>query len=574
MTLDLTASDVAGADHLIRLAGTYLHEVARQRSALRAAWLAETRAVETLQAQLRAVDSTLSSRQEILDQTVTNFGEAPDTFKTYDIPEVTVNGWLQPNGTDGWAVHRRIERAFDADHQSARQRFIEARAKTFGGGARRAGAEALGRYSTRLAGLAKLGDLLENRLHAARTRRAETVRAQRELADRALSAAEEVAQLAIARLPAPLQPWSSPVWGQLASQAVIPGIDRVYAGILTPLADGDLGDNADLGSAAKIPFFLAVDQNIEIVYDAGTRAEALGFARSLLLRRLAATNPGDLQFCFFDPVGLGQSASGLLDLAEYDPALIGGKVWSSQADLAARLADLTAHIELVIQKYLRSTYESIEQFNAAAGEIAEPYRLLVLFDSPAGLTEESAARLKSIVQNGPRCGVHTLLLTNTGTAAPYGVDLGQLVGDLRRINFGVNFVDEHLGYRLQMQLRPETDADQAGGIPRTIVDVVGRRSLGRTESAVTSRRSSGCSGTSHAAAFAPSCRQPPARPWWTTRRRGGGTTARGGSSRPSVRRVRATRPSWSSTPATTRARCSSADPGRVSRRCCTPSSAG
>jgi S-DNA-T family DNA segregation ATPase FtsK/SpoIIIE len=481
----MTATDAASVGQLLRAAETYATEVARQRGRLRAVWLEATEEVDRCHAQLRAIDFTESRRRELLIQTMRTLETAPDTSKSYNVPEVTIGGWLKPNGNGSWALNPQIEKHFDADHETARQRIMEARAKTFGGAARRAAAEALGRFSARLNALDDLERLLQRELAAAKGRRVETARAQRQLADRALAATEALAGASLSRMPAPLQPWSSEVWEQFPSQPDVPELRQVFAGMLTPVADADLGDNADFGSAARIPYFLSSDQNIEIVYNAATRGEALGFARSLLLRRLAATNPGDLQFCFFDPVGLGQSASGLLDLAEYDPALIGGKVWSSQADLAGRLADLTAHIELVIQKYLRSTYESIEQFNVAAGEIAEPYRLLVLFDSPAGLTEESAARLESIVQNGPRCGVHTLLLTNTGTTAPYGVDLGQLSGDLRRINFGVNFVDEHMGYRLQTQLRPETDIDQAGGIPRTIVDVVGRRSLGRTESAVT-----------------------------------------------------------------------------------------
>jgi DNA segregation ATPase FtsK/SpoIIIE, S-DNA-T family len=93
-------------------------------------------------------------------------------------------------------------------------------------------------------------------------------------------------------------------------------------------------------------------------------------------------------------------------------------VWSSSQDLDSRLAELSgAHIELVIQKYLRTTYQTIDEFNDAAGEVAEPYRMLVLFDCPAGLTTDSAARLKSILENGPRCGVFTLIATDSNSSA-------------------------------------------------------------------------------------------------------------------------------------------------------------
>ena len=171
----------------------------------------------------------------------------------------------------------------------------------------------------------------------------------------------------------------------------------------------------------------------------------------MMLRQLLSVAPGEVRFCVFDPVGLGQSAGELLDLAEYDADLIGGKVWSLSQDLDARLVELTSHIELVIQKYLRTTYETIDDFNDAAGEIAEPYRMLVLFDFPTGLTAESAARLKSVVENGPRCGVFTLIAADSSVQVPYGVDLGQLSGSMRVLNLRAGFTFDVGGYQLECE---------------------------------------------------------------------------------------------------------------------------
>ena len=39
-------------------------------------------------------------------------------------------------------------------------------------------------------------------------------------------------------------------------------------------------------------------------------------------------------------------------------------------------------METVTQKYLRNEYASIEAYNAVAGEVAEPYRVLVVADFP------------------------------------------------------------------------------------------------------------------------------------------------------------------------------------------------
>jgi S-DNA-T family DNA segregation ATPase FtsK/SpoIIIE len=45
---------------------------------------------------------------------------------------------------------------------------------------------------------------------------------------------------------------------------------------------------------------------------------------------------------------------------------------------------------MVIQKYLGNQYPTLEDYNAVAGEVAEPYRILVVIDFPANFTPEAA----------------------------------------------------------------------------------------------------------------------------------------------------------------------------------------
>ncbi len=485
LTFHATAVDAATVGRLVQMTESYRGEVARQRGRLRAVWLSASQEIERVQAQIRAADFTLGRREKAADELMERYKALPDDRTDYVVPALGAEGWFQPNGTGNWVVKPEIEQKFDTEYATARQKFIDARGKSFAGGIRRVGEEALARYEAWLAQLQEIRSALDAELARVTAVRTRAVAEERHRADGALAAAEAATREALGQLPAPLQPWSSPVWNGGGSQPAALGVDRVYAGRLTPVDDGDLGDNAAFGSTAEIPFFLSLKQNLEIVYDNATREQALSFARSLLLRQLTLFNPGELQFCFFDPVGLGQSAADLLDLAEYDAGLIGGKVWSSAGDLAARLADQASHVELVIQKYLRATYATIDEFNVAAGEIAEPYRQLVFFDFPTSFSEEAAARLKSILQNGPRCGVYTVLLTNRSVTPAYGVDLSQLSGDVRRISFGANFAEQHQGYSLQMRLRPETDSAQTSVAAKGIINAVGRRSAGRTEAAVT-----------------------------------------------------------------------------------------
>ncbi|GIV78343.1 MAG: hypothetical protein KatS3mg050_2737 [Litorilinea sp.] len=115
-----------------------------------------------------------------------------------------------------------------------------------------------------------------------------------------------------------------------------------------------------------------------------------------------------------------------MHMADYDDQLVTSKVWSDPRHIEQRLAELTEHMENVIQKYLRQEYASIEKYNEKAGEIAEPYRILVVFDFPVNFGEDSFRRLLSVVQSGPRCGVYAIIVSDLERDLPYGVDLATL----------------------------------------------------------------------------------------------------------------------------------------------------
>ena len=136
-----------------------------------------------------------------------------------------------------------------------------------------------------------------------------------------------------------------------------------------------------------------------------------------MLRLLTAMPPGKVRFTIFDPVGLGENFSAFMHLADFDEQLVASRIWTDSGHIEQRLADLTEHMENVIQVYLRNEFQSIEEYNAFAGEMAEPYRVLVVANFPANFTETAVQRLKSIVASGARCGVFVLLSVDTNAAA-------------------------------------------------------------------------------------------------------------------------------------------------------------
>lgn len=156
------------------------------------------------------------------------------------------------------------------------------------------------------------------------------------------------------------------------------------------------------------------------------RDAATSAIQNVMLRLLTSFPPGKVRFTIIDPVGLGQNFSAFMHLADYDEKLVASRIWTESAHVNQRLADLTEHMENVIQKYLRNEFASIQEYNAHAGEVAEPLQILVIANFPANFSDEAARRLASIASSGARCGVYTLISTDTKLKLPRNFDLADL----------------------------------------------------------------------------------------------------------------------------------------------------
>jgi hypothetical protein len=75
-------------------------------------------------------------------------------------------------------------------------------------------------------------------------------------------------------------------------------------------------------------------------------------------------------------------------------------------------------MESIIQKFLRNEFRTIGEYNDQAGEVAEPFRFLVVANFPTNFSESAARRLVSIASTGARCGVHTLVTVDAFKPMP------------------------------------------------------------------------------------------------------------------------------------------------------------
>lgn len=159
--------------------------------------------------------------------------------------------------------------------------------------------------------------------------------------------------------------------------------------------------------------------------DAG-RGPAVQTLQALMARFLTALPPGKCRFTIIDPVGLGENFAAFMHLADFDEQLVGSRIWTESRHIEERLADIAAHMENVIQKYLRNQFRSIEEYNLQAGEVAEPFRVLVVANFPTNFSSDAARRLVSIASSGAGCGVFTLVSVDTRQQMPEGFNLADL----------------------------------------------------------------------------------------------------------------------------------------------------
>ncbi len=227
--------------------------------------------------------------------------------------------------------------------------------------------------------------------------------------------------------------WSDPAWQSRAHPRMVPPVLR-FGKVPLELASlpGGISSFADLMNGVPTSFHFPTlrqfpaNANLLIETPADARSAALEVLQASMFRLLTSLPPGQVRFTIIDPIGIGRNFGAFMHLADYDGALVTNQVWTDPRQIEERLADLAVHMETVTQKYLRNEYATIEEYNAVAEEVAEPYRVLVVADFPSKFDEKSAARLAEIASGGVHCGVLTLIAADTSKPLPAGFSLDEV----------------------------------------------------------------------------------------------------------------------------------------------------
>jgi hypothetical protein len=259
---------------------------------------------------------------------------------------------------------------------------------------------------------------------------------------------------------------------------------RIVADLAT-IPDG-LSNDARLTaerSQFELPLLLSLaDKPSLVVRSKGeNRAEAMQVLQTAMLRYLTTLPPGKIRFTILDPVGLGANFASFMHLTDIDELMITSRIWTEPAQIEKRLADLTEHMENVLQTYLRNEYATLDDYNREAGEVAEPYRILVVANFPTNITEIALRRLVSIAEGGVKCGVFLLMSVDESQQLPRGFSLADIERHATVLRLASTTKVNERGDSLKdLSLVPSAHAELAQSVPTRNGATLPTRSLTST----------------------------------------------------------------------------------------------
>ena len=199
---------------------------------------------------------------------------------------------------------------------------------------------------------------------------------------------------------------------------------------LRHLLAGTKGNNGVPGGASPSLFGASLPEAIPVVLHRRIQTgliinaaptqldQGIDLAQAILWRLLCGVAPGRAKLTLIDPIGRGQNFASFMSMTDYQPDLVGHRVWSGERQIEERLAELAHHAEDILQVNLRDRYERIEEYNAIAGSMFEPYRGIAAIGFPESLTRDSYKHLRAIIDSSTRCGVFIVLICDQSRPWP------------------------------------------------------------------------------------------------------------------------------------------------------------
>ena len=179
----------------------------------------------------------------------------------------------------------------------------------------------------------------------------------------------------------------------------------------------------------------------------------LAFTHHVIWSFLSFMPVTKVDICVFDSEQRGNSIIPFLDFRKRSPETFDQKIYTSQEAMYARLQKINAQIDEFIQDKLGNRYRDILDYNRNTPNRTEPVTLMVLYDFPSGMDGRSIDLLTSILRNGNKCGVFTIICYNPNITYSRYESIDERLEKLCKYCATIDYKDGHyslLPYNLQI----------------------------------------------------------------------------------------------------------------------------
>jgi hypothetical protein len=210
--------------------------------------------------------------------------------------------------------------------------------------------------------------------------------------------------------------WDSPTWDTWE-----PAHEKPHTICVGELLAGIHDDRLSLPAMVPFPH----EQALVIKTEAQARDRAIAAIQSIMLRLVATTPPGDLQFILIDPRDGGRNFSSFMPFADAVFGLGEGRAWTDPLQIEQRLWDLVNLVEGAADA--QAFHTLLPRLDSRRpGGMTEPCRVLVVLDFPTNFNGATARMLWSLAAKGPEHGVHLILMVDNDQSVPFGFNLSEL----------------------------------------------------------------------------------------------------------------------------------------------------
>lgn len=167
--------------------------------------------------------------------------------------------------------------------------------------------------------------------------------------------------------------------------------------------------------------------------------EMLRFSHNMIWSFIRSLPAGKINICVFDGKERGNSIMPFLDIRKQCPGLFDEKIYTDQDDMHEKLRRISGQIDEFIQDKLGNKYQDFLEYNQNTPKRAEAVTILLLYDFPYGMDQRNLELLRSIMQNGKRCGVYVMICHNTDVSYDRYDDIGRYIKEFKKYSLSLEY---------------------------------------------------------------------------------------------------------------------------------------